>query len=114
MTAKIGEWAFIIGVILAVLFGFVKADNWEGIVTLVLVIAGLIVGFLNVTEKETVPFLVAAVALMATSNADLRVINGIIPNVGTWLQNIVANIAVFVAPGAVVVAIKAIRALAKD
>lgn len=114
MATKIGEWAFIIGVILAVLFGFVKADKWEGIVTLVLVIAGLIVGFLNVTEKETIPFLVAAVALMVTSNADLKVINDLIPSVGTWLQNIVANIAVFVAPGAVVVAIKAIRALAKD
>lgn len=114
MTAKIGEWAFIIGVILAVLFSFFKAGDWQGAVTLVLVIAGLIVGFLNVTEKETIPFLVAAVALMATSNAKLEVIDSIIPSVGTWLQNVVANIAVFVAPGAVVVAIKAIKALAKD
>ena len=116
--AKLGEWAFIVGIVLAVIFGFFRAGTWAGIVTLVLVVAGLVVGFLNVTEKETLPFLVAAIALMATSQADLKVIDSLFSavnlTVGTWLQNIVSNIAVFVAPGAVVVAVKAIKSLAKD
>ncbi len=115
MGSKIGQWAFLLGLLLAVVFGFLTAGTaWGGILTIVLVVAGLVVGFLNVTEKETTPFLVAAVALMATSAAKLTVINDLVPNVGTWLQNIVMNFAVFVAPAAVVVALKAINSLAKD
>lgn len=114
MASKIGQWAFLVGLALAVVFAFVKAGNWEGIVTLVLVIAGLVVGFLNITEKETTPFLIAAIALMATSAARLEVINNLVPNVGTWLQNIVVNIGVLAAPAAVVVALKAIKSLAQD
>ena len=114
MASKIGQWAFLVGLALAVIFAFVKAGQWEGAVTLVLVIAGLVIGFLNITEKETTPFLVAAIALMATSAAKLDVINGLVPNVGTWLQNIVVNIAVLAAPAAVVVALKAIKSLAQD
>jgi len=114
MGSKMGEWAFLIGVLLAVIFGFFKAGQWAGVLTLVLVIAGLVVGFLNISEKETTPFLIAAVALMATGAANLQVIDGLIPNVGTWLQNIVENIAVLVTPAAIVVALKAIRSLARD
>ncbi len=114
MAQKMGQWAFIVGVVLAILFGFFKAGNWAGVVTLVLVIAGLIVGFLNVTERETTPFLVAAIALMATSAANLMVINDLVPNVGTWLQNIVGNFAVLIAPAAVVVALKAVHSLARE
>ncbi len=114
MASKMGQWTFIVGILLAVIFGFFKAGQWEGIVTIVLVIAGLVVGFLNVTEKETTPFLIAAVALMATSAANLRVIDSLVSNVGTWLQNIVGNLAVFVAPAAVLVAVKAVWALARD
>ncbi|MBI4451810.1 hypothetical protein HY637_00125 [Candidatus Woesearchaeota archaeon] len=117
MASKIGQWAFLVGLALAVVFAFVKAGKWEGIVTLVLVIAGLVVGFLNITEKETTPFLIAAVALMATSAASstkLDVINDLVPNVGTWLQNIVVNIGILATPAAVVVALKAIKSLAQD
>ena len=114
MASKIGQWAFLVGLALAVVFAFVKAGSWEGVLTLVLVIAGLVVGFLNITEKETTPFLIAAIALMATSAARLEVINDLVPNVGTWLQNIVVNIGVLAAPAAVVVALKAIKSLAQD
>ena len=76
---------------------------------------GLVVGFLNVTEKETVPFLVAAAALMltATSVATLQSIDlGV--GLGNYLAGIVSQIGVFVAPGAVIVALKAIYSLARE
>ncbi len=111
--AKMGEWAFIIGVVLAILFGFIP-DQWEGRATLVLVILGLAVGILNITEKESTPFLVAAAALMITSSAGATL--SLIPPeiLGNFLQGAVTNIGVFVAPAAVVVALKAIQSLAKD
>ncbi|MBI2653265.1 hypothetical protein HYX02_00490 [Candidatus Woesearchaeota archaeon] len=111
--SKMGQWAFIIGILLAVLLGFVP-ENLLGMATLVLVVLGLIVGFLNVTEKETTPFLIAGIALLATGNASdsLRVIP---PDVlGSFLVGAVNNIAAFVAPAAIVVALKAIQSLAKD
>ncbi len=62
MLSKIGFWAFIIGLILCVVAGFAWANN-NGVVIALLVL-GLIIGFLNVTAKETMLFLVATIALM--------------------------------------------------
>ncbi len=113
MEKKAGEWAFLIGFLLAVLFVFLPS-TWKGTATLVLVILGLVVGFLNISERESTPFLVAAAALMITASAggNLAVITWF--GVGSKLQAIVQNIAVFVAPAAIVVAIKSLRSLAKD
>lgn len=113
MASKMGQWSFVVGILLAILLGFVPG-NLMGVATLVLVILGLLVGFLNITEKETTPFLVASVALLATGNAadSLTVIP---PDaLGDFLASAVRNIAAFVAPAAILVAVKAIWALAKD
>ena len=113
MEKKMGEWAFLIGFVLAVVFGFLP-DTWEGKATLVLVVLGLLVGFLNISEKESTPFLVAAAALMITASAGSTL--ALIPPafLGTFLQNAVEKIGVFVVPAAIVVAIKSVRSLAKD
>src|SRR3989344_8070442 len=86
MTRKMGEWAFIIGVLVAVIIGLFSGslqENTSGWLILLLVILGLIVGFLNISESETTPFLVAAVALLITGTASesLR----IIPTIGGYL-----------------------------
>ena len=114
MAGKMGEWAFLVGVLLALVFGIFGAGSMAGVLTLVLVVLGLIVGFLNVTEKETTAFLVAAAVLLLAGSANLTVIDGVVPMVGTWLQNMISNMAVFVAPAAIVVALKSIKNLAKD
>ena len=117
MGSKIGEWAFIVGIVIAIVVGIFSTSlgTWTGNLTLLLVVLGLIVGFLNITEKETTPFLVAAAALMLTGTS-VDTLNSIDLGVslGKYLAGIVSQIAVFVAPAAVVVAIKAIWALAQD
>jgi len=62
MGAMIGPWSFLIGVILAVVLGFMgSASNlWLAL----LVIAGILVGLLNVTEKESQKFLFAGLSLV--------------------------------------------------
>ena len=115
MGSKIGEWSFIIGVAIAVIIGIFATnldETIQGWMVLLLVVLGLIVGLLNVTEKETTPFLVAAAALLITGTAGDSL--KIIPYVGGYFQGIVGNIAVFVTPAAIVVALKAIQSLAKD
>ncbi|MEK6892158.1 MAG: hypothetical protein AABX25_03160 [Nanoarchaeota archaeon] len=117
MGSKLGRWAFIIGVLLAIVVGVFSANlsGYAGTLSLVLVVLGLVVGFLNITEKETTPFLIAAAALMltATSVDTLKSID-LGMSLGNYLAGIVSQIAVFVAPAAVIVALKAINTLAKD
>ncbi len=112
--SKMGQWAFIAGVVIAIVISLfsISDDKIKGWMVLLLVVLGLIVGLLNVTEKETTPFLVAAAALLITGTAGNSL--SIIPAIGGYLQSIVQNIAVFVAPAAIVVALKAIQSLAKD
>ena len=105
---KWGSYAFIIGIIIAILAVFVTFPE----TALVLVVLGLIVGVLNVTGKESVPFLVAAIAL-ALSAASLQPL-GTVGIIKDWILPIFNNIAVFVAPAAFIVAIKSIYSMAKE
>ncbi len=106
MDGKIGTWAFVIGLILAVIAGLIPTLQTPAVIW-ALVILGLIVGFLNVTERETTEFLVATIALMLVGSA------GAIPVLGLMILSILGNIVAFVAPAALVVALKAIWALAE-
>jgi hypothetical protein len=111
----IGIYAFIVGVILAIIAGLAggAVAEYIGAITLILVILGLIVGFLNVKDKMVFNFLIAAIALMVVGSANLTTIDTIITPLGTILQAIINFITIFVAPAALVVALKAIYGLAK-
>ncbi len=106
---RVGGWAFILGVVIAIIAGLVAGyldAISAGYIALVLVILGLITGFLNLNDKETQPFLVAAIAimLMQLSAGGLN----LIPYIGLYLVSMVRNIAVFVMPAALEVGLKAI------
>lgn len=100
----IGRWAFLGGLILAVLAGFVEIPN----LLLFLFVLGLIVGFLNVTEKESTPFLIAVIALLliGVSSLQLGQLTGIAASI---LNNFIA----FVAAAGLIVALKQILTVAK-
>ena len=112
MNQTIGSWAFILGVLIAIIAGLAAAMvvEYAAMITLVLIILGLIVGFLNINDKETQPFLVATIALMAVklSLHELDILN-----IGAYLTAIVGNLAAFVAPAALILALKAIYKLGK-
>ena len=107
MEPKVGHWAFIIGVLLAVLAGLVPALQVPT-VTWILVVLGLIVGFLNITARETTEFLVAVVTLMLVGSA------GALPTLGGVVLGILANLVAFVAPAGLIVALKAVYSLAAE
>lgn len=108
MKDKIGEYAFIAGVLIAVIAALGGLSH--GTAVLALVILGVIVGLLNIVVSETTPFLVASIALLAAGGAELSAI----PRVGLILEAVLTNIGAFVAPAAVIVALKAIYALASS
>jgi hypothetical protein len=114
MLAKVGSWAFVIGVIIAIIVGLFS-NGGNAVTTTVLVVLGLIVGFLNVTGRETTPFLLAAIALVIVTSPNLGA--GSLSNVsgvGPYLQGILSAITLFVIPATIIVALKAIYALAHD
>lgn len=108
MDARLGHWAFMVGILIAVIAGLVPA--WQtATVVWVLVILGLIVGLLNITAKETVEFLVATIALVLIGTAGIQTL----PALGGIVISILENIVAFVSPAALIVALKAVYELAR-
>jgi ATP synthase protein I len=104
--AKIGKYAFIIGLVLAILAAFLLKFDW---VMWVLALLGLIVGFLNVTKEEARSFLLAAIGLMLAATSIQ-----VVPFVGDLVTRIMANLVVFIAPAVLVVALRSLFETAKD
>ena len=107
----IGKWAFIVGLVVAVLAAFVTTVSTTTIL-LILFILGLIVGFLNIDKKNTTEFLVAVIALLAVGSLGALAVGQIAQAVG-YLEAILGNFIVFVAASALVVSIKAIIVASK-
>jgi hypothetical protein len=103
MDEVIGKWAFIIGLVIAVVVGFIEVPYSA----LILLVLGLIVGFLNIAAKETTQYLVAAIALM-TGAVALKVADVLPGVVGTAVDSILTAFVSFVAAAALVVAVKGI------
>ena len=108
---KIGTWAFLIGVLIAILAGIVPTfaqGSLAGQVAWVLVILGLVVGFLNIRGRETQDFLIASTAILVVAGM------GGLPPLGRTLGTILTNIIAFVAPAAFLVACRSVWMLAED
>lgn len=124
VSQKTGSYAFIIGTVIAIIAGLlaglgqsgVLGDSIVGLIPLVLVILGVVVGFLNIKDKMTTEFLIAAIALIALAGTagGLQVINNVVPPLGSVLVGIVQNVAIFVAPAALIVALKAVKGMAAE
>ena len=113
LVAKVGSWAFIIGVVVALLIGIFSGGSANPVATSVLIILGLIVGLLNVTGRETTPFLLATVSLVIVSFMGGPILANV-AGIGNALQAILNAITTFVIPATIIVALKAIYALAHD
>ena len=95
----IGSLAILLAIIVGILeaAGVIEGAAW---ISVVLVIAGIIIGLLNITAAESVPFMLGAL-IIAGGAVSLAVI----PFVGEFVQIIFAKIAAVVVPAAIVVAL---------
>ena len=118
MADQIGKWAFLIGVVIALIAGIGSgvgmAFGNNAWITALLVLAGLVVGFVNITVKETQAFLVAAIAVMIANVANLGVLFPGFAALGAILAGIVSKIVVVVAPAALIVALRAVYGFAAE
>lgn len=97
-VATVGKWAFIIGLVIAVLAGLFFQPTWA---IWVLAILGVIVGLINVTAEETRGFLLASIALTLSATA-----LNTIPIFGRALSFVLPFVVAFVAGATIVVALK--------
>jgi len=113
---KVGSWAFIIGVILAIVIGlfgkYIGIPVTSTSVVLVLGLLGVIVGILNVTDREVGLFLIATIAFLSAAIALDNVLKAV-PVVGDIIIPVIGCIALFVAPGAAIISIKALWDISK-
>jgi hypothetical protein len=102
----IGKWAFLIGLLLAVIAGLIEEAGLYTVpqLALILVVLGLIVGLLNITEKNVVKLLVAIIALVTVGGAAVAAI----PGINAYLTAMLANIIALAGAAGLVVAVKAI------
>jgi hypothetical protein len=94
----IGKWAFIAGLVIAVLAGLFFQP--EGAIW-ILAVLGVVVGLLNVTAEETRGFLLASIALTLSATA-----LNTLPIIGTAFSFILPFVVAFVAGATIVVALK--------
>jgi len=104
----LGAWAFLIGVILAILLGLFSAQlagqSW---IIYLLIILGIIIGLLNVSGRETMNFLLVGTALIVVAKLG----GGDLLNV-PYIGNVISAIVILFTPAIIVVAIKAAFSLA--
>ena len=104
--ALVGKGSFVVGLVIAVAGGLGFEQAWFG---WVLAVLGLIAGFLNIRDKESQTFLLAAIALIVAANAV-----GAIPYIGEVITRIIANLVIFLGGAVLVVAVKSLFVVAKD
>ena len=118
MEKQIGDYSFIIGVIIAVVLGLAapKLGTATAWLWSLLIVLGLVVGFLNVSGKETKEFLWVAVVLVVVAYAGSAQINSWsnVEIIGPYLKGIFDSILAFVVPASVVVSLKDVWGLAKS
>jgi hypothetical protein len=114
--AKVGVWSYVAGIIIAALLGIMAAFGQSGLeswAVILLVILGIVVGLLNIGPSEVNTFLLGSVAFVIASMSMGVVFSTLGPN---WngLMVFMNAITIFTAPGALVVAFKALYKVARD
>ena len=119
---SIGAWAFLIGVILAIVIGIgttlipiPELSRFSAQIYGVLVILGLVVGAMNVTSKDSHTFMIAGAVLVIVSKFGMESVTGSLIGIGIGdaiTSTFSALLALFV-PATILVALKVVFSIAK-
>ncbi|MEA3248641.1 MAG: hypothetical protein U9Q73_02965 [Nanoarchaeota archaeon] len=113
----VGAYSFLIGVVLAIIIGlFNKSLESAGVLFYsTLVIVGLIVGFMNVGDKNSSTFLMASLSLVIVGALGAEPLKYIALDnyVVTSLRNVLCSLLVMFVPTTIIVALKTVFSMAK-
>ncbi len=103
-AGQLGSWAFLLGVVLAILFTLVSFPQYAW----TLVFLGIVVGLLNITSSETSKFLFAGTVLVIVGSFGGFALESI-----PFLQDVFANLTALFATSTIVVALKSVFEIAR-
>lgn len=116
----VGAWAFVIGILIAVVFGLIASfygGRVDPFVLLLLVIMGVVVAYF-VAEKDVMTFLLASVSLVIVTALGIQglvisaAIRGI--NVSQIISTVLGALLFLFIPATIVVAIKTMFSIARN
>ncbi|MEK6897836.1 MAG: hypothetical protein AABX28_00595 [Nanoarchaeota archaeon] len=120
---KIGAWAFLIGVILAVVIGlsttlFISISAltiYSKQIYAVLVLLGIVVGYMNATGRDSQTFLIAGAVLVIVSRFGMDSVSGTLIGIGIGdaVSSIFGALLALFAPATIIVALKTVFSIAK-
>lgn len=117
MARKFGNYAFMAGVLIAIVVGMAGTALGASKIwfTSLLVIMGILVGFFNVSGKETRDFLLMAAILIIASYAGSAadILTGV-QIIGGYLGGVFSAVLSFVVPATIVAALRGIWLLGYD
>ena len=119
---SLGAWAFLIGVVLAVIIGLSATlipipaiAKYSSQIYGVLVVLGVVVGFINVNSKDSEKFMIAGAILVIVSRYGMDAVKGSLIGIGVGDVSTAvfsALLALFV-PATIIVALKAVFNIAR-
>ena len=118
LLKKVGSWLFLIGILVSVIVGLIVGANWyvdsNAYVAGLLAILGFVVGALSffamgtITHEKVPTFLIAALTLVGIGALSSTWTFGTYSGLAPFFVNITQYLAIFAAPAAGILAIRAI------
>ena len=117
LIALVGPAAFYIGLLIALIAAFIIEAPPSGWLYAVLGVLGVIIGLLNITARQTGPFLLATIAFIVAA-LGMQLLITQVGGTGdyrgwTEVTQLAANLTVLVGASAMVIALRAIYEAAK-
>lgn len=116
----LGAWSFLVGVILALIVGIFNAQlgpSTYNIILAILIVAGILVGLLNVKIKDSSKFLLAALALVIVSFMGDIAISALETiaafGLGTMLKSLLNALLILFIPTTIIVALRSVFEIAR-
>ncbi len=117
---SVGAWAFLVGVLLVLVLSiFDLGGNIRSWAMIIVLLVGIVVGFMNISRGETTKFILAAISLVIVSSMSMgsSAISSSLAEldfIGTILGNILVYLMVLVVPILIIVALKSVFDVAKN
>ena len=107
-----GSWAFLIGVVLAVIVGILAALEIislnNAVLASIIMALGVIIGLLNITRAETTSFLLAGISIIVAIG-----LGSVIAVPVPQISSVLLALLLIVVPATIIVAVKSAMQLAK-
>ena len=118
----VGAWAFLIGVVLAVIIGLSTTlisipalTVYSKQIYAILVLLGIVVGFINVAGKDSQTFLISGAVLVIVSRFGMDSVTGTLIGIGVGdaVSSVFGALLALFAPATIIVALKTVFSIAK-